>query len=67
MDEERKLLPCPFCGSERIRHCDTTPAGQHWFACDECSCEGPPSDIKAAALTAWNTRSNTRSGGTSDE
>lgn len=51
-DPESDLLPCPFCGCERIQE-----RGFRRFECPACRAEGPPMKTRAEAITAWNTRS----------
>lgn len=61
-----KLLPCPFCGSDKItvewEQCpklvesDTT---RRWFAeCTQCSCQGPFCQKEPEVPVKWNQRAH---------
>lgn len=49
-----ELLPCPFCGSDRVL--TPTMGSLTWASCAGCSCDGPAEDGRRQAITAWNTR-----------
>lgn len=62
------LLPCPFCGSEAVKHatdpeCPTTRL--EWIKCIDCLAEGP--FISGSSLdtpaAAWNRRHSPTSPG----
>ena len=70
MDEERKLLPCPFCGGDKVRTFGPYGWYSQWGISHSCSSfYSGTSDMfkgfatEVHAIEAWNTRS----GGTSDE
>ena len=49
-----ELKPCPFCGSR-----DVESWGKYWVVvvCLACGARGP-SEVGAAAIAAWNERSD---------
>ncbi len=47
------LLPCPFCGG-RGEVGGLIP----WVECQACEASGPQAETEGAAITAWNTRTN---------
>lgn len=52
---ERKLKPCPFCGSRNIEitnHADSVVFVQ----CEDCFATFPHFDSEDEAITAWNKR-----------
>lgn len=59
MSEE--LLPCPFCGSGKVRpwYHDLIMGGWN-ISCKDCNCKGPGVMKKAEAIAAWNRRSDSR-------
>lgn len=67
MSEERKILPCPFCGSTAItiewEPCAPLDEGdttRRWFAeCTQCSCQGPFCQKEPQVIPAWNKRAPT--------
>ena len=57
MNEELRLLACPFCGENRASLCI---GGYVRCYNEKCQAAGPDSEDgqdHAAAITAWNTRS----------
>lgn len=58
MREEKRLLPCPACGSENLCiRCN--PIHKNWnamsaIACSDCYMQGPPVVEDEAAIKAWN-------------
>jgi Lar family restriction alleviation protein len=56
-----KLLPCPFCGSNKIQ---LSFWGAPYVSCEQCNTEGPTSDADGAtraekdaeAVRLWNKR-----------
>lgn len=59
---EVTLLPCPFCGGE-AQACGNTfiapngSEGMHWVLCGACHAGPGDRSTPAAAIAAWNTRS----------
>lgn len=54
---DNDLLPCPFCGTDKVAVCQserTDPV--FWVECIRCNAEAQPSADKAEAIAAWNTR-----------
>jgi hypothetical protein len=57
-----KLLPCPFCGSERIYYHSQYPLA--FMECHDCECDGPAlrdhdeDDLKKFKICSekWNNR-----------
>lgn len=57
--KEINLLPCPFCGGEA--EVDISGGNFHWWiVCVNCGVGTAIYNTKAEALTAWNTRADTR-------
>ena len=54
LDEPRKLLPCPFCGNERIGA--SRDEYMFFVYCFECGTEGPSGQSEESAIRKWNTR-----------
>lgn len=60
-DDEKRLLPCPFCGSSDVRlfRGMTVPTqrdiGHRFATCRSCHVSGPYSHFEDA-ITHWNTR-----------
>ena len=57
---ENKLLPCPFCGGNKVRisRSEGMNYEPYYFVyCHKCAAEGPFKSIESEAITAWNTRS----------
>lgn len=50
------LLPCPFCGSSRVKFYRLT--GMYEAACSDCRCTTGIECTKEAAAAAWNTRAS---------
>lgn len=50
MESEKKLQPCPFCGSEDIEK------RNHFITCAVCEADGPVKGNKQDAINAWNSR-----------
>jgi len=62
MKDEIKLLPCPFCGSEEIKHCERFITGDgvreydgYAVWCGPCGVERNE-NTKEEAFEAWNKR-----------
>lgn len=53
MPTKIELLPCPFCGSDRVRVTKPT-MWQAW--CMDCKAIGAASLTEQEAIEAWNTR-----------
>lgn len=52
------LLPCPFCGGEKLLT-TTNEFGGFCFTCENCDVVGPPSDYDPQQMReAWNTRAD---------
>ncbi len=52
--ESKKLLPCPFCGSENLT---TFPFYNECVVhCSNCQCDGPEGDMPTCERL-WNERS----------
>jgi Lar family restriction alleviation protein len=49
-----KLLPCPFCGNDKIEVYDGVD--YFWLVCIECGIETDGAETRAKAIAAWNTR-----------
>ena len=49
----KKLRPCPFCGSERVRICGRK---SYWVECDHCGGMGGHFPTKEGASAFWNRR-----------
>lgn len=49
---EKKLLPCPFCGGEAF----FATEGGNWIACKLCGAETDYFERAKEAINAWNTR-----------
>lgn len=49
-----KLLPCPCCGSDKVKIVGDTP--YHWVFCKECDLESGQSVTIEGATKKWNTR-----------
>lgn len=49
-----KLLPCPCCGSNKVKIVGDTP--YHWVFCKECDLESGQSVTIEGAAKKWNTR-----------
>lgn len=58
MADTPELLPCPFCGSSRLKMCDFRIGVLHWLRCKDCESDGPYKKTEAEAITAWNTRAD---------
>ena len=56
---EIKLLPCPFCGGEKLdqEYADQGEWTEYWIECPNCEVV-ISRDTKGKAITAWNTRVN---------
>ncbi|MBD1602407.1 Lar family restriction alleviation protein [Pseudomonas typographi] len=53
MTDKTELLPCPFCGSNNLRH----EIRSHSFVeCLDCGCDGPLRPHMSASKDAWNAR-----------
>lgn len=50
------LLPCPYCGSSRVKFYRVT--GMYEVACSDCRCTSGIEGTKEAAAAAWNTRAS---------
>jgi Lar family restriction alleviation protein len=61
-DMKDDLKPCPFCGSTDVvvGYRDTEYMGFFFFACQNCSTQGPcvkhGDHYESRATEAWNTR-----------
>jgi Lar family restriction alleviation protein len=59
-----ELLPCPFCGSDKVRivHADfirwTNLTTNYYCICDNCDTWLAVSDTKQDAINKWNMRPN---------
>lgn len=49
----KKLKPCPFCGSERVR---IRGRKYYWVECDHCSGRGGGFLTREGASAFWNRR-----------
>jgi len=53
---DKKLRPCPFCGSEEV-NATTAPEpdehGLYYWVCPDCICCGPTCDTPDGASKAW--------------
>lgn len=49
-----ELMPCPFCGSEKIRVLDEGSFA--WLFCTECEADGPVRKSQHLAIAASNMR-----------
>ena len=59
-----ELLPCPFCGNEKIYCEDAGHKTDVWFIqCDDCGATFPHFDSKEEAIKVWNTRTPKERGG----
>lgn len=54
--QEIEVKPCPFCGSEDVRH--DSAMGFPYLFCAKCDAYGPPAQSDAHAVEAWNRREN---------
>ena len=58
---ELRLLPCPFCGGDRI-NVERLPPGSPWatalVSCEDCGADGPVTARQSIgeAVYRWNTR-----------
>jgi hypothetical protein len=62
--EERRLKPCPFCGTEWDEDEEDSPLAVAWLtrgnrmryqvACEECGARGPEGDLEYEARALWN-------------
>ena len=58
MTDEKKPLPCPFCGGDSIpRH---GSSGFYYVQCDDCGSRTEDLDTKADAIAVWNRRKRKR-------
>lgn len=58
MRERVSLLPCPFCGGEKMLT-TTNEFGGFCLTCENCDAVGPPSEYDPEQMReAWNTRSD---------
>jgi Lar family restriction alleviation protein len=64
-----KLRPCPFCGQDDAETSyELAEWHQHlyrtsfWIECNCCECRGPNCPTEERAISAWNKRSDPRSG-----
>jgi Lar family restriction alleviation protein len=53
-DQDGWLLPCPFCGAERL-HTSENANGWH-IGCDGCDARAGATPTQAQAVQAWNRR-----------
>jgi Lar family restriction alleviation protein len=51
--EDKEILPCPFCGSNKI-----SVICKYYFYCfcDDCEAEGSIKESREEAIEAWNKR-----------
>lgn len=50
---DKRLGPCPFCGSETGLIVALTYTYTYWIQCDECGAEGPLSKTEAEAIARF--------------
>lgn len=60
MSDAPELLPCPFCGSSKIRPRDDLRDGRrsYYYLCVDCMATSPTCEKKELAFAAWNTRAD---------
>ena len=53
--ENKKLLPCPFCGGTNIEQISYSRSS-HYVKCVGCWTYGPEKHLAVEATAAWNRR-----------
>jgi len=51
MEEELKILPCPFCGNNEIQWWNKP---YEFYHCNRCGMDGPTATDKILAADRWN-------------